>query len=428
MCFYFLELMFKMNFLSVFKVLLALLILFTSFPIIALERNEILAKSIAVLKLNEKALGYDSRKQVYEKYLEVKDEVKSDFISGNQYAAIDVYLLLDGLVEDNLQSLQTLLATNDNELLEKELASALSYQDAQKLAFALKQNKTAFQTEFVIKNNEISKKCIYTVNGHELKNKKIFQTPSEIPVYVGAYCDDNTFEIKKIQSESLQKQYVISFSDYNKIFFDKEDSSDMRIPNPGHAKYQSEAQNNSYSEEMETEDFQKESIETGIQGQQFFGTLEAENIYNSGFNSGMILTSYTKIQHQNFLAVIDFASVNRDYTTLRKNLNPELDSTTMTQKQKGFFIRPALGLEYDFFKNSTRFDLVLDVLATMTILRTENDNGINTQKGFGIQTHFGPSLLLGKHFKTSIQTSLGQDFGEIQGMSVGAIIALGYVF
>jgi hypothetical protein len=155
--------------------------------------------------------------------------------------------------------------------------------------------------------------------------------------------------------------------------------------------------------------------------------LEAENIYNAGFNSGMILTSYTKIQHGSFLAVIDFASVSRDYTTLRKNLNPELDSTTITQKQNGFFIRPAFGLEYDFFKNSNRFDLALDVLATMTILRTEA-YGANMQTGFGVQTHFGPSLLLGKHFKASIQTSLGQDFGEIQGMSVGGVVTLGYVF
>jgi hypothetical protein len=418
-----------MSFLSIFKVILVLLIFLISFPIIALERNEILEKSIDILKLNEKALGYDTRQQVYEKYLEIKEEIKSDFISGNQHAAIDVYLLLDGLVEDNLQSLQALLATNNNELLEKELASALSYQDAQKLAFALKQNKTAFQTEFIIKNNEISKKCVYVVNGHELKNKKIFQTPSEIPVYVGAYCDDNTFEIKKIQSESLQKQYVIRFSDYNKIFFDKKNASSMPIPNPGHARYQSADQNShdGDSEEMETDDFRKDSIETGIQGQQFFGTLEAENIYNAGFNSGMILTSYTKIQHGSFLAVIDFASVSRDYTTLRKNLNPELDSTTITQKQNGFFIRPAFGLEYDFFKNSNRFDLALDVLATMTILRTEA-YGANMQTGFGVQTHFGPSLLLGKHFKASIQTSLGQDFGEIQGMSVGGVVTLGYVF
>lgn len=418
-----------MSFLSIFKVILVLLIFLISFPIIAIERNEVLEKSIDILKLNEKALGYDTRQQVYEKYLGIKEEIKSDFISGNQHAAIDVYLLLDGLVEDNLQSLQALLATNNNEILEKELASALSYQDAQKLAFALKQNKTAFQTEFIIKNNESSKKCVYVVNGRDLKSKKTFQTPSEIPVYVGAYCDDNTFEIKKIQSESLQKQYVIRFSDYNKIFFDKKNSSSMPIPNPGHARYQSDDQNgnNADNEEMETDDFIKDSIEIGVRGQQFFGTLESDNVYNMGFNSGMILTSYTKIQHGSFLAAVDFASVNRDYTTLRKNLNPELDSTTRTQRQNGFFIRPALGLEYDFFKNSNRFDLVLDVLAVMTILQTEAYDS-NMKTGFGVQSHFGPSLMLWKHLNASMQATLGQDFGEIQGMSVGCLATLGYTF
>lgn len=415
-----------------FKIYALLQILNTFFCAHAATREEVLKKAHHILELNEKSSDYDNKKMVFEKYLEMKESIRADFVSGNQLAPIDVYLLIDGLVEDNLQSLQTLLAASDRNSLEKDLAPALSYEDAQKLAFALKQNKTSFQTEFIIKNNTPSKKCVYRFNGYELKNRTSFYNPSEIPLYVGSYCDDNTFEIKKIQSESMQRKYVIQFSNDRKILFEKQNQENFNIPNPGRAHEDDENDGHgktvspNVTEEMQT-DWDDEAG-AGIQYSRFFGTLTNENVSNFGSNYGVLALSHWYVRHQYLVAALDAAPLNRDYVTLYQSLDQSIPPTKTVEAQHGFLIRPSIGLGNTFYGKSKKIGLTAKALLGATILKT-NGNDPLSETGFGFEGMFGPSLLLWKnHFKVDVLAHIGQDFGPLQGYYLGTTMTLGYLF
>lgn len=407
---------------SVFSFLNIILLFCIASPSFALDRNSLLKMAAEVVKSNAIATDYTRKKQVYDRYLEIKEQVKSDFISGSKNADIDVYLLLDGLIDDNIQSLQALLAVTDDHLMEKELASSFSYEDAQKLAFALKQNKSAFQSEFILQSSDTKENCTYIVNGHHLKNVKAFRAPSETPLYVGSYCDDNTFEIKKVQSESLQKQIVIVFSDHKKIFFDAKNTAQVHIPNPGKAnQMQKPSSHTSWTDEIDGNG--KNEIEFGLQWRKFYGSLASDNMNNSHLNSGVFLIPYMKLYHENIFLEMDLSPVDQQYTTLHKSLNQE--ESKRTQTQTGFFLRSGFGFDLDLPKHAHWIDWNLEALAMMSLIKITGPVP-NTEIGFGAQLGFGPSFGISPRIKITSQINLGQDFGRIQGTSLGAQLGFNY--
>lgn len=406
----------------IFLLFKIIFLLSLSFPLFGLDRNALLEKAAHVIKSNAIATDYTGKKQVYDRYLEIKEQVKSDFISGNRHADIDLYLLLDGLIDDNIQSLQALLALANDHMMEKELVSSFSYEDAQKLAFALKQNKSAFQSEFLLQTADPKKNCTYIVNGHELKQLKSFRAPSEIPIYVGSYCDDGTFEVKKVQSESMQRQDVIVFSDHKKIFFDAKNPAQVHIPNPRQAsQMQKSSPRTSWADDRDVDG--KNGVEFGLQWRKFYGSLSSDNMNNSHLNSGAFLIPYTKLYHENIFLEIDLSPVDQQYTTLHKSLNQEENKRTQTQT--GFFLRSGFGFDLDLPKHADWIDWNLEALAMMSLIKITGP-APNTEIGFGAQLGVGPSFGISPRIKITSQINLGQDFGRIQGTSLGAQLGFNY--
>ncbi|MES2615692.1 MAG: hypothetical protein V4591_09780, partial [Bdellovibrionota bacterium] len=160
--------------------------------------DDIITLAKQTLKLNETSNDYFVKKEVYEKFSDIKEFIQTELKNGNKSARVDVFLLLDGLVQNNLSSLQSFLATGHNDIFHKEFSEYITYDYAEKLAYALKENKRLLTTEYIVDNSIRKGKCVNYVNGYKINNNISFLAPAGLPYYVSSYCNDNTFAVLKI--------------------------------------------------------------------------------------------------------------------------------------------------------------------------------------------------------------------------------------
>jgi hypothetical protein len=218
------------------KKILALFLIMATWPIYA--ANDIVELAKEALSLNGDATDYENKKDVTEKFADIKEFIQQDFKNGNAKARVDIFLLLDGLIQNNLSSLQSLLATNNNDIFAQEFGDSINYNSAEKLAYALKENKLLLTTEYVIDTQAAQGHCESYVNGTKIKNNNSFFAPSGLPYYVASYCDNNTFSVAKIQSESAQPKYTVRMGDFEPIQYKNpilsqeqgNDSSESKTP------------------------------------------------------------------------------------------------------------------------------------------------------------------------------------------------------
>lgn len=385
------------------------------------SREQIKHQAVAILKANDNATDYSRKMYVYDMYGILKEQIKKNFLNGDEFAAVDIYLLLDGLVEDNTQSLQSLLATNDFEILSKDLSEALSYDDAQKLASALKQNKSAFQTEFSLTKKGWPQKCTFRVNGNVLKNGSThFRAPSEIPIYVASYCENGIFEVKKIQSESFQQSKEIVFENDNHVVMNEE--TKKKIPNPGRTKgtgYFSKAQENSKSRNTD--------FLIAVHLQKFFGSLENLNLHNAELPAGMFLSSELQFKNEHFITGIDFTVLNRNHVALRTHFDTSIPDEKTVQAHHALLLRPFIGYEIPFSQNNT-VSWTASAFLGVPIIQVLEQTPV-TYSGVSTQEHVGPTFFYGDHMLFGIDLTAEQDLGtDIIGYGVGGLIKFGFEF
>lgn len=313
----------------------------------AFEREDMYARTLRILQLSHNQGDYSSYSKMMESFQDVRDKIKTDLQLGNINAAVDYELLVEGLVLENYQALQSVLGFNNYQDTTKEFADEINHNYAQKLAYSLKQNKIAFQTHFDVKKSAEQADCKLMLNGKALKQFS-FLGPSGVPFYIGMYCADRTFEIKKIQAAESQKFYTITFTNLKPIIY-RDDPVEMGVPNPG--------------KQLKLLETKKIQISTGA-GVDWYVSYNTDNYYRyAPATSPMLLYSTTQFVYKNFEFVFDLGFVVKttaaDDSTIEQEhtlfLRPIFLYTDRIYRYKNiFFLNANLGLS-TFFVSTENF-------------------------------------------------------------------------
>jgi hypothetical protein len=411
--------------------------------------EDIVGLAKKALVLNETSNDYAVKKEVAEKFSDIKEYIQSDLKNGNRNVRVDIYLLLDGLIQNNLLSLQSFLATNKNDVFTKEFSDNITYDYAEKLAYALKENKRLLTTEYIIEDTRQKTKCVNYVNGYKLSNNKSFIAPAGLPYYVATYCMDNTFAVAKVQSENAQPKYVISLSDFQENTYvslpEKEAPVlDQVAPSKPHANSQTVIVTPSVVEEKSfmEQSQRKFIVSSGVGINSFFGNTKNENISTMDLDCGTIIYSTSGIQYDIYYFSFDFAPISRATKTVHRDIvktssNSTGDGpTTITTKvtttykpvtQDGYFIRPNFGANVPVYSFQESVIFSLAGFANLTILQTSGENPYSSvSPGLGIMPNI--SVDMGHNFLFNLGLQAGVDFPAGAQFEIGANSTIGYMF
>lgn len=374
--------------------------------------------------LNTKPNEYNGKKELYEKLSLLKSQVQFDLKGGLQTAGVDIYLLLDGLIDDNSKSLQSYLAFSTQDDLAKYFGASITYSYAQKLASALKENRSALQTQFNVQTNKDKGQCTLIINGKEQEFKSIFYAPAGTPFYIGSYCKDGTFAVREVISEPYQKQYKIHFENYERIH-SQEALLAMGVPNPHSAEYETcpNCQKSQNFESHTADSSTRFAVATGVGIDAFTQTLEDENISNAGLPYGFLLYSSSTFQLQTYSFTLDLAQINRDYV-IQNQTAGHLEEITETQK--GLFLRPKIGLK-DELMLYPGLSFSGGLNAGLIYVASSGENPLEKTGGLAEIT-LGSKIKNEAGLYAHLDGHGGINFGEISGFFVGAALGAGVEF
>lgn len=375
--------------------------------------------------LNTPPNEYHGKKELYDQLSHLKSQVQSDLKGGLQTASVDIYLLLDGLIDDNLKSLQSYLAFSTQEDLAKNFGSAITYSYAQKLASALKENRSTTQTQFNVHSIKEKEHCTLVINGKKQTLKNAFYGPAGIPFYVALYCKDGTFEAREVTSEPYQTRFTIRFENYEKIR-SQEALLALGIPNPHPADQEQPCATCQKSQKFELPTTQSPTnfaLSTGVGIDAFEKTIEDENISNANLPYGFLLYSSSKLQSQFYSFTLDVAQINRDYVVQYQTAGT-LEKTTETQQ--GLFLRPKLGLINEL-RSSSYISFIGGVNAGFISASSSGQTSFHKTGGLAELT-LGGRIKNETGFFMHLDSHGGINFGEISGFFVGGVMSAGLEF
>lgn len=388
------------------------------------KSDELVSLAKETLKLNADENDYFTRKEALEKFADIKDNIQTALKNGNKEARVDIFLLLDGLVQNNLSSLQSFLATSNYDNYSKEFSQSISYEYAEKIAYALKENKHLLTTEYIISNPSHKGKCTNYVNGFPIKNNISFMAPAGLTYYVASYCDDNTFSLNKIQAENAQAKYEIHFASYQEISRPMDILTDtQKSKMTGAERLEKSAdnydKNNNYL------------ISSGVGYNYFSGKTKDESIYTSGLNYGSIIYSTSYLKYKNFLIGIDLSATKKDAkkqenvtTTNGQNIK-RTDTTQKTKVEEGIFIRPSVGINAQVYSFNQFNSFFVEPIASLMMIKTQS----YSSSAFGFNFNPGLKTKLEEKLFLISKLNLGADFSDGKAeFVVGAEAALGLAF
>jgi len=371
-----------------------------------------------ILQLSINQGDYASYSEMMEMYQEFKSKIKSDLELGNPKTALDYELLVEGLVLENYQALQSVLGFNNYHDTTKTFTHTLDKDRTftQKISYAIKQNKIAFQTNFDVKKSSEQSKCKIMLNGKELKQFS-FIGPAGVSFYIGMYCPDYTFSVKKVQSAEAQNNYTISFQDLKKAIY-RDDPVEMGLPNP----YTNTQKDKHLLDKNKSKtlllNLSNLSLETGV-GIDFYLNHSEETYYRyTNSSSPILLYSSTQLNYKNFEFELDFGPVSKSTQS-----NPT--NTVVIEKERTLFLRPIFAYNSNIYAYKKKIILNADI-------------GVSTFFA-GTKTHFLKPMAFGitaglepKFYLWSSAFYIGTEFaatysfiGQAQNMIAGINLRLG---
>ena len=374
-------------------------------------QSNIVSLAKDTLKIHSTHRNSFEKKQAVEQFADIKEFIQSDLLSGNPSARVDIFLLLDGLIENNLLSLQSYLATADNRVFSKEFAGNINYAYAEKLAYALKENKNLLKTEYVYDTDNTHGSCENYINGFKINQNSSFFGPAGLPYYVATYCSDKTYAIQKIKGEPAQARFNIHFSNYKTLDSNKFLSTPNTIPlsvpdkdlnsmdaysplQPLKESLQKESlpelsQNNSQNDlsfSTQTSSNSKESLQsiapnfsisTAIGYSHNSGSLTTKSISNFNQSSGTIITSNTSIEFKKWFVEFDAAPIQQKVSETKQNIYTNgqgqalIDTKVSHLTQNGFFIRTLLGYHENVYEFNSKTSLSISPILSLTTIQTQ---------------------------------------------------------
>lgn len=406
-----------------------LLLIFFTFKsnIFAENHNNIIesAKNIMILYNNK-----TNKDEINTKLIDLKELVQFNIKTGNPLSSIELYLFLDGIINDNLYSLQSFLSQIETNQIPPYISKMINDDISKKIELAINENKIAIKTNILVNIPKTKNQCNLYINGILSNNKFSFYTPSGIPIYVGLYCDDNTFEIQKISSEEAQQILNLKFNNFkeqNKI------PDFVPNPNPNPSTKINKINNIKISDKENTEQFKFEKklfqFGTGIGFSKDFGSLYRENIYNLKLWKGYFIYSSSYLKYNFLLFSFDFSKIN-----LKEKKQIIFEKSDISTKstiednvfQTKYFMRPGLGISLPISQLSQIALLENDFLLNTSIFT--NGSFSMSQTGYGIQNLFGLSIKLNSKFLFNFKVGGSYTFGEINGVQLTSQAQIGYYF
>lgn len=403
------------------KIIILLSCVFSGFfaKLYAYQRQEMFDTANRILQLGRNQGDYSSYVDMMEMYQDFREKIKSDLKLGNPNTAVDYELLVEGLVLENYTDLQSVLGFNNYhdtttafaDIIEKERTYT------QKIAYALKQNKIAFQTSFEVKKTEQQLKCTLMLNGKKL-NRTTFIGPAGVPFYIGLYCPEHKFEIKKVQGSETQKNYSISFDNLKTAIY-RDDPVEMGLPNPHRLQIQ-RAKLIEENKEPSLLGSPEWKVETGV-GLDVYLRYSPKNYYiYSGANSPILLYSSTQLLYKNLELQIDIGPVSNE------NRNNSF-ATSVVEKEHTLFLRPLIAYNTLIYRHKQLFALNGDIGVVTFFAGTKDvylkPMTIGPYAGLEPKFYLGSPFFLGLKFATSLNI-----IGSAQNSLVGFMLRFGADF
>ncbi|BBH52090.1 hypothetical protein [Fluviispira sanaruensis] len=438
--------------------------------IYAMNRADLIELSSEIVQIyenkKEKVITDLDKEKIEQKFYDIKEIVQADLKSGNKNVSIDIYLFLKGLLKNDITSLQSLISADNIETFAKDLAQLIHYSAAQKLSFALKENRIAYKTSIHIKQNTDQKNCQVYWNGKPLENIKPIFLPVGVPVYISLFCPNNLFEVKYIQSSETQRNLTVVFDQLKKIQFNNKDM--MPNPNKNIIKFTSfnlykrnnknqidyfKAKENNQTAQTETnennqlvqqlnhtkikninvsQDKKSRSIfaiGSGFSMIYDFGYLRKINASQFGMSKGLIFTLGIFAQFKGFLFLFDYAKIDaynsKSLVFINGNYNGN-NAYNYETKIKYSYFKPSLGYRFilnDTFKN---YSMTLDALLNYSSLISTQT--ASSSQGVGFQFAFGLSKQIIANFNWDFSLGSAYSLGTLRGFQLISSTRLSYFF
>ena len=426
---------------KILKVFIYLSLFITSYSSNAIDRELIIKIAEETIILYENNSKLNSEK-IDKNLLEIKELIQLEIKTGNPLVPIDIYLFLRGIVKDDIYSLQSLLSQSETQEIESDLTKLINYSIAKKLALALKENRISIKTKFIIKNLKENNNCKIYLNGFLILDTKKLYSPAGIPLYIGSYCNDKTFEIQKIRSGESQEKLNIIFNHYT-----ENEKFPSTIPNPNPAKQKSKEvssisnntnqkssekiiQNDDNSSLKTTPEKSKSlatcfQIGTGMGILRDFGTLSSHGVKNINFPRGGFIYSNSYFKYKYFLIAFDFSKIKltEKYQLYFMDTGKEKEEELIGA---GYFLRPSIGVSFPIIQLSESLKIESNLLGSITFLNTSYTPA--NKFGYGIHGYVGPWLQFANGFGFNFKVGVGQTFGELNGFNLEAQTQLGFSF
>ncbi|KAB8029118.1 hypothetical protein [Fluviispira multicolorata] len=446
-----------MNIKYIIKLCAFFISLFLVSKIFSLERKELILLTKNIINLYEESenrtLSKSETLKIEQDFYDIKEIVQNDLKSGNKSVSIDIYLFLNGLINNDISSLQSLIISNNIEYFPKDLAQLISYKVAKKLSFALKENKVSHKTKINIIKNSNQNKCHVYLNGVFLGNNLTLSIPAGIPFYLSLFCQNDKFEVKYIKSFETQSKLNVYFDNIKKIEYSLIEIR-RSIPNSQKNKLNSinecekKMENSDESNISNFEkliinehckvDEQKTQIKSinknfsfgsGVAINKDFGYIHKIGAKQFNFPTGIFITSTSFIKFNEFLLTFDIAKLR--ISELKPFIIAHAKDSNFNQKyaerkSQTFYIRPAIGFEKSLIQLTDNSSLYWNFLVNYAKIFS-NQNSIRAQ-GVGIQSAIGTSYKFTENFIWDINFGGSYTFGSLSGFQLNTTAHLSFQF
>ncbi len=156
---------------------------------------------------------YFEKQQANNILIQLKEITKEKFKNGDRSARVDLILLVQGLLQDDLNSLRSFLTTSTRSILVEQFKQQINENYAQKLAFAMEENQGQKNADFIVVLDKQHSDCLAYINGRPMRTME-FNGPRGIDYYVGIYCKNNEYSVQKVSADFAQTYVPVKANFY----------------------------------------------------------------------------------------------------------------------------------------------------------------------------------------------------------------------
>lgn len=390
-----------MNNKAIYKLFMCFL-LGISFKVFAIHQEkyeEIIYETISLI--NTESIE-NNKEKIEINFALIKEKVQNDLKIGRVDTNINEYLLIFGLLYDDLVSLQSMLINKDIKDLNHKIHGYLNLNSTKKLSLAVQENRVSQKTKILVQKNS---SCFYFLNGNIIEFDNFFTVPAGIPFYFAIECQANLFEVKKIVPTETQREVLVNFSNLKKKL-----EVPATLPNPFNALNDTDDE----LENIEELDKSRITYRLGIGIVHNTNKLKELEISNAHLPSGTFLSYSLSASYNKFMLSFQYANVTRIAHQSYAFNNPYLSESSEKKVRfttSSHYYNLGLGREFTIRQFNENFSI--DSLLSLNTIILQNTSPEMTHTGFGFMTHIGPTLRIYEVLFMDFKLGIAKYFGQI---------------